>query len=243
MPERFSASVAGRHINCTASGDLETAIPNWVPPIEDPDKNNAANRGTRMHALMAGIMGLPLADQKNFSSALDYMINIQGLRRFKKLIEEPKRAQWLSTAPWTTADLVLYVQDELHIIDLKTGRIPVVADDNEQMLFYAATYADLAPKATGAYLHIVQPWANNIQMWFADELTIQNFMVDALEAETNILTGNLNFSPGDHCKFCPANPHTRGARGAPLCPAMMQLLYPADPRNETAMLRLLEEED
>lgn len=44
------------------------------------------------------------------------------------------------------------------------------------------------------------------------------------------------FSPGDHCKFCPANPHGRGAKGKPYCPAMMGLLYPQPAVNYDEML-------
>ena len=59
-------------------------------------------------------------------------------------------AEWLPSKPGTTADLVLYVADEIHVIDLKTGKIPVLVYDNQQLLFYAATYGHLAPKAKGA---------------------------------------------------------------------------------------------
>ena len=51
-------------------------------------------------------------------------------------------------------------------------------------------------------------------------------MADAKAAEAHILAGSTTFSPGDHCKFCPANPQGRGAKGKPYCPAMMSLLYP-----------------
>jgi hypothetical protein len=33
--------------------------------------------------------------------------------------------------------------------------------------------------------------------------------------------------PSDHCKFCPAYPHSRAAeKGSPPCPVTLQLLYP-----------------
>ena len=48
MPEKFSASRVARHMQCHASANLDLAIPNWTPPVEDPNQDNAANRGTRV---------------------------------------------------------------------------------------------------------------------------------------------------------------------------------------------------
>jgi hypothetical protein len=153
------------------------------------------------------------------------------------LIEQPIKATWLATAPGTTPDLVLYTSDELHVIDLKTGKIPVEVVDNEQLLFAAVTLAHLAPKAKGATMHIVQPWAGGNHSWFASTDQIRQFMEDAIAAEAAIQQGSTTFGPGDHCTFCPANPHSRGQKGAPLCPAMMQVLYP-QPFDEDELLSL-----
>jgi hypothetical protein len=97
---------------------------------------------------------------------------------------------------------------------------------NHQLLFYGVCFAPLAPLAKGITLHIVQPWADGNQSWFADTNVLQQFMADAIAAEQKILAGDTTFGPSDHCKFCPANPHSRGLKGKPLCPAMMKLLYP-----------------
>jgi hypothetical protein len=242
MPERFSASVAGRHIACNASANLDLAIPHWTPPIEDPDADNAANRGTEMHRIFAEAVTLPNTDTRCMAEALAYVSDIRTRRRFKVLSEQVVTAEWLSTTPPTCADLVLYVQDEMHIFDLKTGRIPVEAQDNNQLLFYAATYGPLAPKAEGVHLHIVQPWANNIETWFATTARLQQFMLQAKRAEKRIQAGSVAFSPGDHCLFCEANPHGRGAKGRPYCPAMMQMLYPQQPVDVEAMLDMGDEE-
>lgn len=225
--ERLSASSASKHMACHASANLELAIPNWTPPEIDPNANNAANRGTAMHDTFASLMVLPVSDVKNFSDALSYVAEVRSRRRFQSLIEHEMRVDWLKTKPSTTADLVLYTQDEMHILDLKTGKIPVTAVENPQLLYYAATYGFLAPKAKGVTLHIVQPWADVMEEWYADAARIQQFMLDAKAAEFAIQQGSTMFQPGDHCTFCAANPHGRGAKGAPKCPAMMQLLYPS----------------
>ena len=56
MPERFSASVAGKHMACHASANLELAILGCEQPDEDRQADNAANRGTSMHDMFAKIM-------------------------------------------------------------------------------------------------------------------------------------------------------------------------------------------
>lgn len=238
--EKFSASVAGRHMTCHGSANLDTAIPGWIAPPEDPDADTAANRGTKMHAQFASIMANSAKDAAMLAQALAYTAGVRQRRRFKVLIEHEMAAAWLDQVlpivPNTTADLVLYVKDEIHIFDLKTGGISVEVVDNPQLLYYAATYGHLAPNAKGVYLHIVQPWANNMEVWFADTATILKYMVDAQQAAQSIHQGSVALVPSDHCKFCPANPHSRAAKGRPLCPAMMSMLYP-DPTDYDAILK------
>lgn len=226
MPERTSASVVGRHIACHASANLELAIPNYVAPVEDRDADNAANRGTNMHEIFAKVMELPTPDARKLVEAMAYIADLRSTRRFKAMVEVSMQATWLASQPLTTADLVLYTQDELHIIDLKTGKIPVEVIDNTQLLYGAVTYAGLAPKAKGATLHILQPWGAGCQSWFADTNVIGQFMADAIAAETAIQKGSTTFGPSDECKFCPANPHSRGQKGRPFCPVLMNMHYP-----------------
>lgn len=224
--EKFRASTAARHMQCHASAHLDIAIEGWQPPVEDPDADTAANRGTELHARFADVMSHTPKDVKNFSEALAYVVEVQKRRRFKKLVEAPVKAAWLASAPYVTADLVLYVMDEMHVFDLKTGGIRVDVEYNKQLMFYAATYEWLAPKAKGIHLHIVQPWADNCESWYLDSETLVEFMTEAQETEQAIRNGSTIFTPGDACTFCPANPHGRGSRGTPSCPAMLSILYP-----------------
>jgi hypothetical protein len=237
MPERLSASSASKHMSCHASANLPLAIPGWTAPVEDPNANNAANRGTAMHEVYAQLMHITPSELENFSAALHYTANVRKLRRFSSLIEQEMVAEWLVTKPKTTADQVLYTQDEMHIIDLKWGKIPVSPVNNYQLLYYAATYGHLAPKAKGVTLHIVQPNADIMEGWFASSQVIAQFMADAMAAEAAIQAGSTTFAPGDHCTFCDANPHSRGGKGYPKCPVLMQMYYPTS-LDEAAILEL-----
>lgn len=245
MPEKFSASQAGKFRNCHASANLDLAIPNWTPPVEDPAADNAANRGSRMHEVFAGVMGLKTSDMFQMTDAILYVAQFRNRRRYKVLVEVTEKADWLPSMPCTTADLVLYLSDELHIFDLKTGKIPVSPVRNDQLLYYAATYWKYAPKAKEVHLHIVQPWAAGApagEEWIVGDVELLKWMYDTIDHDVQILNGSRTFSPGDHCRFCDANPHSRGAKGRPFCPAMMQLLYPEPLIDEAAVFAAAEEE-
>lgn len=226
MTERFSASVAARHMACPASANLDLAIPYWTPPVEDRDADNAANRGTSMHEMFALVMGLGRRDMKQMAEAIEYVNDLRATRQFKVLVEQSIKATWLDSQPDTQVDLVLYTQDEIHVLDLKTGKIPVEVVDNSQLLYYAVCFAPLAPKAKGVTVHIVQPWAGGCDSWFADTNVLAQFMADAQAAEKKVLAGDTTFGPSSSCQFCPAYPHSRTDKGKPLCPATMKILYP-----------------
>jgi hypothetical protein len=235
--EKISASSVSRLSACHASADLGAAIPGWQPPVVDPNAVNAASRGTVMHQMFSDLMGLTPKNALMMERALGYVNTVRSLRRFKVLSEVPATAEWLVTKPRTTADLVLYVRDEIHVFDLKTGMIEVPIAGNQQLLFYAACYEHLAPDADVINCHIVQPWADNMGMFSVTRDELDVFKNEIILAEMDIMNGSKKFQPGDHCKFCPANPHSRGAKGSPLCPVMMELLYPTV-YDEDAILNL-----
>jgi hypothetical protein len=222
-------------MQCTGSANLELAIPNWTPPVIDPTVENAASRGTKLHALFAEVVTQSARDAERLAEALTYVAAIRSQRRFKVLSEFTMTADWLESKPPTTADLVFYVKDEIHIFDLKTGVIKVEVVGNKQMLYYAATYATLAPKAAGVFVHIVQPWADNTEYTFVDTTELRVFMDEARRAEQEILAQSVTLTPGDACMFCEANPRGRGARGRPFCPVLMKMYYP-DLLDEAAIL-------
>jgi hypothetical protein len=237
MTERFSASAAGRQMACHASANLELAIPNWVAPVRD-ETAGQKGVGTARHKMLEPMMELSPRDLQLMIDLMQYVANIRKTRRFKALVEESVEALWLDKPTRTTADLVLYTQDQLEIVDYKWGKIPVEVYGNEQLLFYAACYAPLAPKAKEVTMHIAQPYADNYDSWTVNTNELRKFMDEAIAAQRAIDNGSLKFGPSDHCMFCPANPHSRGDKGKPLCPPMMQLLYPTAREDEDAILAL-----
>jgi hypothetical protein len=169
------------------------------------------------------------------------VFEIMGQRRYKKLIEHQVEADWLTSRPSTTADLVLYLKDELHVFDLKTGKIPVSAKDNDQLMFYAASYLHLAPAATEVHLHIVQPWAVVMKEEVVQVNDLYVWMIDAQQHDEMIMLGHQSFGPGDHCLFCPANPRGRGAKGSAYCPVLMDMYYPTKSIDDDAIIDNLED--
>lgn len=226
MSEPFSASRAARLMACHASAHLELAIPNWTPPVVDPTAG-AKGHGSTMHAILEPIWTLGATDMRHVARVVEYVAEVRNRRRFQAWAEHSVQATWLPSEPWTTADLVLFVKDELHIIDFKWGKIPVEVVGNKQLLYYARSYAHLAPKAKGVTVHIVQPYADVFEEWFVDTADLAVFEHEAVLADKAILAGSTQFQVTDACLFCPAYPHSRGDKGKPLCPEAMRLLYPA----------------
>ena len=212
-------------MSCHASAHLELAIPNWTPPVVD-QMAGAKGKGTRMHEMLEPLWGLSTADLKHVGRVVEYVAGVRGLRRFNSLVEEKVIVDWLPSMPSTTADLVLYVADEIHVIDFKWGKIPVEVVDNKQVLYYARSYAYLAPKAKGVTGHIVQPYADVFESWFMDTAELYRFETKAVATDNAIIAGDVTFGPSDGCMFCPAYPHSRSDKGKPLCPATMAMLYP-----------------
>lgn len=225
MSEPFSASRAARLMACHASAHLELAIPNWTPPVVDP-MAGAKGKGTAMHQMLEPIWKLGATDMRHVAKVVEYVAEVRSRRRFQAWAEHSVQATWLPSAPWTTADLVLHVKDEIHVIDFKWGKIPVDVVGNEQLLYYARSYAHLAPGAHGVTGHIVQPYAGVFEEWYMDFAELAAFEIKAVAADRAITAGSTQFGPSDHCTFCPANPHSRGDKGKPLCPVMMNMLYP-----------------
>lgn len=242
--QKFSASQAEKFIGCHASADLEAAIPGFKLPENDVDRepilpdnleyivgmiekvstdtgsSKAANRGTLLHACVATLLAeFKTAGQLEKLVALfTHLLVVMQDRRFKVLIEETAVLDWLQRPAPTTADLVTYTADELHVWDWKFGTMPV--DPSAlQLKIYAIAFMHLAPKAKGVWVHVLQP-GNYAELYFSLE-QLQQAKDLVIKHEAEVLAGDLSFNTGKQCEFCPASPYTRGAKGNISCHAFI----------------------
>lgn len=238
--KNFSASQAERFIACHASAHLEVAIPGFKHPEDDGDRepsipkninfivdmidkvsqdtgsSKAASRGTMLHACVATLLA-EFGTAMKFEQLCElfmHLLVVMKTRRFKILIEETAWMDWLQQPAPTTADIVMYTQDELHIWDWKFGSMPVDVAAL-QLKIYALVFLHLAPKAKGAWVHVLQP-GNYAAVYFSrEQLEAARDLVIKHEAE--VLAGDLTFATGKQCEFCPASPYARGAKGNISC--------------------------
>lgn len=237
--ELFSGSRAGRLTTCPASGRLDELLPGWIPPQKH---GTAAALGTKAHSVLQHWLELPKHLRDHMAEAFDYVDELRSQRRYKMLTEETLKAEWLTTRPSTTPDVVLYLKDELHVLDFKTGGTPVEAGGNMQLIFLAITLleAGYAPDATKVTLHIVQPWADNMDsvIYTIDEL--KQFRRQLQQAELEYLQGSLRTQVSEYCQLCPANPAGKVHKGNKYCPTALEFFYPRDTFTEEDINDLLE---
>lgn len=121
--------------------------------------------------------------------------------------------QRVDFSPWVpqgfgTADCVIVQGGTVTVIDYKYGQgVPVSAVENPQMRLYALGAYNLLSDIYDIdtiEMHIYQPRINNIS---SDSLTAAELLIWANEtvkpAAAQASKGVGEYSPGDHCKFCP----------------------------------------
>jgi CRISPR/Cas system-associated exonuclease Cas4 (RecB family) len=199
----LSASSLPRIALCPASYRMSIGIPN--------KSNPAAERGTAIHEMAENLWNgkeVITEDQEGLQWAkeyIEYIKNIKGSASIEvDLTEILKTVQPLLGG---TGDAIIHnaEDNELHIVDLKTGR-GVVKTDSIQLKAYAlgAWVALGRPKLT-VFAHIFQPH-------FAQQLPAQYSYDDMVqfESELKALANQAEDpfqdpTPGyEQCKYCPA---------------------------------------
>ena len=187
---------------------------------------------------------LPPKMLRYVSDAIEYYVQLiqdVGIARKMQIhAEESLGCDWLPSKPLTTPDVVILTNNTLDVLDWKTGTIPVDPMGNDQLLFYLASALNTHVSRSSWHeytlrVHVVQPGNQASETVEYDELMA--WMQDAVTADQAILQKDLALQPGDHCTFCPANPHSRGDKAAPWCPPMYNMLYP-DTTNDDEILDL-----
>jgi hypothetical protein len=135
----------------------------------------------------------------------------------KKLIEVnlDEGLQSLHPALGGTADAILVDGDHLHVIDLKTGRVAVDAQDNKQLLTYAlgAMRQLKAPSSITCTMHIFQPRVGHSK-WTVSGNRLELHGRRLLSAAELALLSDAPTNPSpDACRYCKAKT---------ICPSMRE---------------------
>ena len=213
---RLSASRTDRFMQCPGSYRLESLMP-YEPAGE------AAAIGTAIHELSEIILrggAIPTGTDP------DHLSMAQGYANFvNTLVENPRKKmievnldeglQSLHPALGGTADAVLVDGNHLHVIDLKTGRVAVEAQDNKQLLTYAlgAMRQLKAPDTIECTMHIYQPRVGHSK-WTVSGNYLNLHGKRLVEAAELALSGDAPTNPSpDACRYCKAKT---------ICPSMRE---------------------
>ena len=213
---RLSASRTDRFMQCPGSYRLESLMP-YEPAGE------AAAIGTAIHELSEIILSgkeIPAGtDPDHLSMAQGYANFINALveNPRKKLIEVnlDEGLKSLHPALGGTADAILVDGNHLHVIDLKTGRVAVEAQDNKQLLTYAlgAMRQLKAPNTIECTMHIFQPRVGHSK-WTVSGNYLNLHGERLKDAAELALTNNAPTNPSpDACRYCKAKT---------ICPSMRE---------------------
>ena len=213
---RLSASRTDRFMSCPGSYRLESLMP-YEPAGE------AAAIGTAIHELSEIILR---GDEIPTGTDPDHLSMAQGYANFvNTLVENPRKKlievnldeglKSLHPALGGTADAVLVDGNHLHVIDLKTGRVAVDAQDNKQLLTYAlgAMRQLKAPSTIECTMHIFQPRVGHSK-WTVSGNRLNLHGERLKEAAELALSGDAPTNPSpDACRYCKAKT---------ICPSMRE---------------------
>ena len=204
----YSASSLDRLALCPPSARLGKDI---------PDTSSVhAEKGTRIHALGELILlgkddteGYPEGTEKEEAlmarAYAEYVWEVAGISG-TIYVEESFHKELAIYHPdlGGTADAVVIDGRDIHIIDLKTGKTPVYAEENKQMLTYAlGALTKHGFNFDNVHLHIYQPSnishaicePHDINLWLTELLEIAQRADDPFEQPNPTATG---------CYFCKA---------------------------------------
>ena len=214
---RLSASRMDRVMSCPGSYRLESKMP-YEPAGE------AAAIGTAIHELSEKLL------RGEAVNAIDYPddhlnMALEYVEFINRLVENPRKRmievnvdaglKSLHQSLGGTADAVLVEGDHLHVVDLKTGRVLVEAEDNKQLMTYALGVMRMlnAPASIQCTMHIFQPRAGHSK-WTVSGTDLISHGHDLLAAANLALTDDAPTNPSTNaCKYCKAKP---------ICPSMRQ---------------------
>lgn len=227
----LSASAAHRWLKCTPSVRLEEQFPDTT--------STYAKEGTLAHEIaelkLRKYYTEPMAQStftrrlnkmkkhelyqdemlKHTDAYLEYLQSITLGMSSTPYVAVEKRLDYSAYAPegFGTVDCLIIGGNMLYVTDFKYGKgVAVSAEDNPQMKLYALgtylEYSFLYPIKT-IKLAIIQPRLDNISEY---ELSVEELLAWGEEIKPvaqKAFSGEGEFVPGEHCKFCRAKAKCR----------------------------------
>jgi hypothetical protein len=221
-------STAKRVINCPGS----VALVNKMPPKPSSEH---ADRGTLLHDVISEFLdqdGKPITDwlgrthegqvltqellDEKLVVALELLDEIDPKKELMYEVETRVGFGDLLPDVFGSTDLVGRIGDRAIVLDWKFGDgVVVTAEENEQLMFYAAAAMRTAETAwafEGANeieLVIVQPPV--VRRWVTTKERVKQFERDLVKAVTAAQQPDAKIQHGEHCRWCAAKP---------ICPKM-----------------------
>lgn len=209
----LSPSTARRWMTCPGSVALCRDLP--------PEESEYAAEGTAAHALAESFLtGKPCTIPAEYDTAemrgfvqtyVDFVRSLAGARHIEIRVD---LSPDLGSECYGTADAVVWVGDDLYIIDLKYGMNYVDANWNPQLALYAAGFLRVCldfDSVKALHLCIVQPRLDNISQWDTTPDELAGF-VDIIRKKAAIARIMAELSESDWlfvpdetaCKYCRA---------------------------------------
>lgn len=208
---KFSPSKLSRILSCPASGSCDTPQPTSSYAEEGSFLHHVTELGLQSHlrgqSWMVEIRKHNLTkDQLDaVEECLIYATNIiANMWECTSLVEAKVS---ITEDCYGTADLILYNDNEMHVIDWKFGAgVTVAATDNTQLMAYAIGACMSIERAYGdVKLHVVQPRMLNFDMHTMSVQDLKRWHVHTLLPGLHIAKApDAPFVPSiDACRWCP----------------------------------------
>jgi len=203
---------------CTASVLASKDIP-------ESDPGEAAKIGTAKHEEAEHCLRTGFdSDDQDVQAYLDYIDGVTD--RFNKaelLVEERVDLSDFVPDMKGTADAIVIGDDELHVIDLKTGSLRVDPNGPQLNAYALGALIGLSQKASGAagrinsvHLHIVQPPIGHYAVHVVAPSELFDFGREMEIAAEQAMAGGTFNPTQSNCKYCPF---------APQCPALHDQMH------------------
>lgn len=209
MHSLISPSMVFRMFQCPGSVLASKGIPDHSSP--------AAERGTLIHSLAEEMLRIGFTDATDLTAdehrqLQDYCQWVKGLVSPDAILYVEEQVDLQAYVPdmFGTIDALIVGEDEMHIIDLKTGHMNVLVEGNTQLLAYALGAASEYGFDKTIYTHIWQNGDHRVTEVSLHEL--DQFAKQLIEISDIALKEGAPRNPSENaCRWCKA---------APECPAL-----------------------